>query len=227
MNRQDKPMEKKITTIIRKKHSAVVVAHPDDETLWCGGEILMYPNENWFVVSLCRKNDPDRAPKFKKALSVYGAKGVMGDLDDAPEQLPLSTEEVKKAILNLLPQIKYDLIITHSPFGEYTRHLRHEEIGRAVISLWNEHKIETNTLWLFAYEDGNKEYYPRAVEDADYFNELPINIWKKKWRIITEIYGFEKSGFEAKTTLKSEAFWQFNTPKDAIGWFEAKVANQS
>ena len=26
---------------------AVIVAHPDDETLWAGGIILMYPEANW------------------------------------------------------------------------------------------------------------------------------------------------------------------------------------
>lgn len=209
-----------------QKNNAVIVAHPDDETLWCGGEILTLPDHNWFVASLCRKNDPDRAPKFEKALSVYGANGVMGNLDDGPEQLPLSAEEVSKDILNLLPEMKYDLIITHSPFGEYTRHLRHEEIGRAVISLWLEQKIETNTLWFFAYEDGKKEYYPRADENADYLNELPLNIWKEKRKIITDIYGFEKSGFEAQTTPKTEAFWEFTSAKDAAKWFETKVSNQ-
>ncbi len=57
----------------------------------------------------------------------------MGNLDDGAKQRRLDKKAVKNAILELLPKQKYDLIITHSPFGEYTRHLRHEEIGNAVI----------------------------------------------------------------------------------------------
>ncbi len=201
-----------------KKEKAVIVAHPDDETLWCGGELLMHPNDNWFVASLCRKNDPDRAPKFKKVLFAYDAHGAMGDLDDGPEQLPLSTKVMEEAILNLLPKKEYDLIITHSPFGEYTKHLRHEEVGKAVISLWQQKKITTTALWLFAYEDGNKDYYPRPIKEADFCSELPQNIWQEKYHIITEIYGFNKSGFEAKTTPKKEAFWQFFNADDAEKW---------
>lgn len=200
------------------KKNAVIVAHPDDETLWCGGEILMHPNDGWFVTSLCRKNDPDRAPKFKKVLANYNADGVMGDLDDGPEQIPLISNQVEDAIINLLPQKNYDLIITHSPFGEYTRHLRHEEVGKAVINLWYTQKIITNALWLFAYEDGNKTYHPRAIEHADLCKKLPLRIWLEKYRMITEIYGFEKSGFEAKTTPEKEAFWQFKNAESALKW---------
>lgn len=210
-----------------KGNKAVIVAHPDDETLWAGGEILMQPNDSWFIASLCRKNDLDRAPKFKKVLAAYRAKGKMADLDDGPEQLPLASELVEETVLKILPERNYDLIITHSPFGEYTKHQRHEEVGKAVINLWKERKIVTNALWLFAYEDGNKTYYPRSIEDADFCKKLPLKIWLEKYRIITELYGFEKSGFEAKTTPEKEAFWQFKTAEDALKWFVENPKNQN
>lgn len=50
----------------------------------------------------------------------------MGDLDDGPKHMPMDPKVVQKVILSLLPKQKFDLILTHSPFGEYTRHLRHE-----------------------------------------------------------------------------------------------------
>ncbi|HEY4618173.1 MAG TPA: PIG-L family deacetylase [Flavobacterium sp.] len=195
---------------------AVIVAHPDDETLWAGGTILNNPQWNCFIISLCRKNDKNRASKFRKVLKILNAQGIMGNLDDGPEQKPLKNAEVEQTILDLLSKRHFDLIITHSPKGEYTKHLRHEEVSRAVIMLWNNGKIAANELWTFAYEDGNKKYFPRAMENASCLETLKNEIWIKKYSLITETYGFDKNSWEARTTPKAEAFWIFKNTKDAI-----------
>ena len=203
--------------------AAVIVAHPDDETLWAGGTILSQPDWNWFIVTLCRASDADRAPKFFRALKALGADGKMSDLDDGPEQKPLAEDEIQDAILQLLPQKHFDLIVSHSPAGEYTRHRRHEEIGKAVITLWYLEKISASELWVFAYEDGDKQYLPRPIKTAHIYQALPENIWQKKYGIITSTYGFETNGFEAETTPRAEAFWKFTNSMDARQWLEKKV----
>jgi len=188
---------------------AVIVAHPDDETLWAGGLMLMHPKVKWTVVTLCRKSDPDRAPRFFKALERLRAGGFMADLDDGPEQTPLDSGQVQKTIEKLLPSKKFDIIITHSTSGEYTRHLRHEETAKAVLALWNSDRLFADELWTFAYEDGNRRYFPRAIKDADLLVGLNEEIWRKKYDIITRTYGFDRESFEAKTTPKEEAFRRF------------------
>lgn len=200
------------------KEVAVIVAHPDDETLWAGGTILSHPSWQWFIVCLCRGSDNNRAPRFLKTLHVLGSQGIIGDLDDGPEQNPLDENELEQTILQLLPSIHFDLIISHNPGGEYTRHVRHEEISKAVIKLWNKGKISANELWTFAYEDGDNKYYPRPIETSSIFHKLTEQIWLKKYSIISEIYGFEKNSFEAETTPRAESFWQFTDPYDALQW---------
>jgi len=198
----------------KTKSVAIIVAHPDDETLWVGGTILSSPSWNCFVVSLCRKNDTDRSKRFFEALKIYDAEGIMGDLDDGPDQKPLNTNDIEQEILNLLPSGKFDLIITHSESGEYTKHLRHQETSLAVLNLWKTGRLIASELWTFAFEDGNKEYYPLAVQNASVYTTLTQPIWQKKYKLITETYGFDKQSWEAKTTPVAEAFWKFTNPSE-------------
>ena len=141
--------------------AAVVVAHPDDETLWAGGLILTHPECRWCVVGLCRAGDPDRAPRFRRALSALGATGALGDLDDGPDQAPLAGPAVEEAVLSLLGRgASLGVVLTHGPRGEYTRHRRHEEVSRAVTALWMDGRLRADALWMFAYEDGGGACLP-------------------------------------------------------------------
>lgn len=194
----------------------VIVAHPDDETLWAGGTILLNPQIDWTILSLCRKSDPDRQPKFFKAVKQLETKGLIADLDDSPDQKPLKKADIQKTILNELQQKKFDIIFTHNPKGEYTRHLRHEEISRAVFALWNEGKLKAKRLLFFAYEDSDKKCLPRPRKDADIVVDLPKNIRQKKKDIIINIYGFPPDSFEALTASNIEAFMLMKTSKDKI-----------
>jgi LmbE family N-acetylglucosaminyl deacetylase len=188
------------------KTALVIVAHPDDETLWSGGTILSHSEINWTIMTLCRKSDPDRAPKFLKVAKQLGAKGFMADLDDGPDQKPLKQTDIQKTILSALSEKSFDIILTHNPKGEYTRHLRHEETSQAVLGLWNDSKLKAKQLLSFAYEDGGGKYTPRPVENADIVIKLTKNVWQMKKDIIIGSYGFSPDSFEAKAVSKVEAF---------------------
>lgn len=203
-----------------RKRTALLVAHPDDEVLWAGGTILMHPMWAPTVAVLCRASDPDRAPKFFEAVKRLGATGAMADLEDGPEQRPLAEDLVAETALSVLPDGSLDLLITHSPFGEYTRHLRHEETGRAALALWESRRVAAKQLWMFAYEDSEKRHLPRAIESAHEVVRLPERIWRQKRSLITEVYGYGPDSFEARTAPRREAFWCFRSPQAARKWME-------
>jgi LmbE family N-acetylglucosaminyl deacetylase len=198
---------KKIETVL------VIVAHPDDETLWAGGTFLLHPEWKCYVISMCRGGDPERAQRFRKALEILKADGAMADLDDGPDQIPLLPKELESTIMNLVPSTSFDLLITHNPKGEYTHHLRHEEVSKAVIDLWNEGKIAARNLWTFAYQDADGTYFPEAMKDAGILILLPLDIWNQKYQILTCTYGFAPVSWEAKACPKTEAFNQIHKAK--------------
>jgi LmbE family N-acetylglucosaminyl deacetylase len=197
---------------------AVLVAHPDDETLWAGGTLLSETSWSPFVWCACRAHDADRAAKFYRVLERFPAQGAMADLDDSPEQPPLAEGQVERSLLECLPSRHFDRILTHSPLGEYTRHQRHEDVARAVLRLWLRGTLSAAELWLFAYDDHGATHLPRAMANADIVFELSPAVWERKHRLITEDYGFAEGSWEARTTPRSEGFFRVTTAERAAAW---------
>jgi len=185
----------------------VVVAHPDDEALWCGGWMLMHPDWDWRVVTLCRGSDPDRSRRFHASMSTLRATGRMGDLDDGPDQHPLADDDVDSAILSLLAESpRADLMLTHGPHGEYTRHLRHEECHRAVVRLWRSGSLRTRELWCFAYSDSGGGRCPQPSSSATRRVPLEPALLRAKRDLITGAYGFAADTWEVRCLPAVEAF---------------------
>jgi len=201
-----------------------MVAHPDDETLWAGGTLLAQPDWAPFVTTLCRASDADRAAKFFRALSALNAHGSMADLDDGAEQAPLADDLVERTLLETLPAGRFDRVLTHCPLGEYTRHLRHEEVGRAVLRLWLAGRLSAPEVWLFAYDDDGGKCLPHALDSADIARDLSPEIWAEKLRLVTEVYGFSKESWEARVTPRKEAFFRVKTQADASAWLTPKFS---
>jgi LmbE family N-acetylglucosaminyl deacetylase len=200
-----------------------MVAHPDDETLWMGGVLLMNPQWRCRICTLCRASDKDRAPKFHSALERYRASGTMADMDDGPNQYPLTDRAVQDTVAASVGNTRYDLFITHSPMGEYTSHRRHQEVNRAVVSLWQRGILKSDRLWFFAYDDHNDTHLPQAIDNADIQIELPSEIWEEKHRIICELYGFTLDSWEARSTPCAEAFWTVDMPGELPQKFQKQV----
>lgn len=196
------------------KKCLIIVAHPDDETIWMGGTILKNPDWNWTIFSLCRRNDADRAPKFKKVCEHYKASSIISDLDDEYHN-ELSVQEVKDIIMKNLQLNNFDLIFTHGENGEYG-HIRHKDIHNAARDLVSDGTLNCRELYFFDYLPGKEKAphdpdlsIPVPNKKSDWFVKLTKDEHQQKLKIITDIYGFKHPIFETLACAKEEAFRKF------------------
>ena len=173
----------------------IIVAHPDDETIWMGGFILRNKNYDWTILSLCRKHDKDRSPKFKKACDFYNAKSFMDNLNDTNKK-PVDIERIIKKIKKHIEN-NYDFVFTHNSNGEYC-HIRHKEVHQAVMKMINRKLLKAGKLLFFSYFNAKFNKKIKLTKE-----EL-----ETKKKIITEMYGFQKNSFEEENCRQVETFME-------------------
>jgi len=175
-----------------KKKALVIVAHPDDETIWMGGTILGLKNIDWTIFSLCRSNDPDRAPKFKKICERYNARGLISDLEDEGiMNVKKSLPEIKKRITANFAGKKFEYIFTHGYNGEYG-HARHLGTHRVVKELVKNKTVTCEKLFFFSYKLNYKGNIVNYIKRSNFATELDDKMFAEKKNIVQNIYGYGK-----------------------------------
>jgi LmbE family N-acetylglucosaminyl deacetylase len=181
----------------------VIVAHPDDELIWMGGFILKNKDWNFDIVTLCRKDDLDRAPKFKEVCNELNVNHcMMGDLDD-DDLNDVRYEDIFERVKKMVKNDEYDYVFTHGLNGEYG-HKRHIEIFKAVNKMIKLRELKCKKVFYFSYrrENGSCNINP----SADKLIKLDKNTFSKKKNLIMETYGFPEGGFEEESCRNKEAF---------------------
>jgi hypothetical protein len=158
----------------------MVVAHPDDETLWGAGIILRNPGD-WTVVACSTPmSDPVRAVKFEEALRRLGAKGrVSPYLETFSSRLPMDVDIDG-----------FDVIVTHGANGEYghPHHCQVSDHVRAhascrVITFGFETGAEV--LRLTAAEAASKAHALQAYDHVLPYDGRTL----PKWQALLDRYG--------------------------------------
>jgi LmbE family N-acetylglucosaminyl deacetylase len=185
----------------------IIIAHPDDETIWLGGVIMMNPEIDWTVLCLARSDDPDRGPKFARVAAQLNFKYFHENLDDLGRISFLKhVEDTKRIIKKHIGATEFDFIITHGENGEYG-HRDHKSIHEAVRDLAERGKLKAETI-LYLHMRQPRKRTPLLVPRVrpDLLIDIPARIYEAKKDIMEKIYGYSRDGIDTSYCTKVEAF---------------------
>lgn len=166
----------------RVRNGVIVVAHCDDEVMWCGG-LMARHRHIWTVISCSiPRTDPIRAYKFFAACETLGAK---------PRLLPFteSAPAERCPAIDLLDLSAFDCVVTHNSVGEYG-HAHHLALHHHIAERWPDktvtigygiggaHRIELSAAEM-----------ERKLTAIRCYDHVSPSDGKPKWQALIDRYG--------------------------------------
>lgn len=172
------------------RNGAVIVAHPDDETIWAGGLIASFPG-CWTVIACSiPRTDPIRAWKFFDACEMLGARGRLLPYAEGGPSEPLKN-------LEQVEFDEFDVVVTHNAKGEYG-HEHHKQVHRFVAGKRGE-------FFTFGYGQAGSICFElsNVAQRQKYaalqcYNHVSTSDGKPKWEALLERYP-DAINFDAET----------------------------
>lgn len=120
----------------------MVVAHPDDESLFGGGQLIV--EGDWKIVCATNGDNPIRRSEFERVMFITHSRFEMWDYYD--EQFtPLEELELEEDLYRVVHEQEWQKIVTHNEAGEYG-HLHHKQIHALM------KKLVGSDLWTFNFD---------------------------------------------------------------------------
>lgn len=157
----------------------MIVAHPDDETLWGGAHIS---DGGYLVVCITNGNNATRAAEFQSVMQASGNAGLILSYPDKVAGKRDDWTHVRKQIQTDLEKVMtyqpWTDIVTHNAKGEYG-HIHHKMTHQIVAALYDANQLQ-EPLYVFG-----KYYRAAALPDAaDSLTAVPDTALEKKEKLL-------------------------------------------
>ena len=173
-----------------KYDNLMIVAHPDDETLWGGAHLI---KENYFVVCLTNGYNTQRANDYKKIIKFTKNSGIILNYPDIQDNKRDNWSEVEDGILKdisyLLSYKYWKIIVTHGPEGT-TGHPHHKIISKYVSKISKEKGL-FNRLYYFGkfYKKNEMPNNLKKISDKEFaFKIKEVSLYKSVKEIIYKLW---------------------------------------
>jgi LmbE family N-acetylglucosaminyl deacetylase len=167
----------------------MIVAHPDDETLWGGANLF---KDRYFVVCLTNGFNLKRANDFKELLKFTNNSGIILNYPDLQDNIRDDWSEVRIGILKDLSKLLnyqyWDKIVTHGPDGT-TGHIHHKKTCKYVTQIVKKYNEYDNLYYFGKFYTKTKlpKYLPKISDEELTYKKKEIHIYKS---VIKNIFKF-------------------------------------
>jgi hypothetical protein len=134
----------------------IIVAHPDDETLW--GYYQLKNNKGWKILCVTNANNITRVNELKNIAIYFDTALEIWNYEDSSVHYNMHPQ-LYKDIENEINKQNVKMVLTHNPLGEYG-HIQHIKVSNVVLT------VSKKPTYVFSYTPDHK----RKSEDNEICN---------------------------------------------------------
>ena len=166
-----------------KADSLMIVAHPDDETIWGGNHLK---NGRYLVVCLTNGDNEIRSQEFHNVIGKTNNQGVILKFPDKTngkrDTWNTCYKTIDKEIKRIIKVKKWKEVITHNPAGEYG-HQHHKMTSTMVTTVMKEN-YDLNKLAYFGKYYKKKDFLEKSEVEKEFMNPLHKKQREEKQKLL-------------------------------------------
>lgn len=185
-----------LNSINTEAKKLMIVAHPDDETLW--GSHALYRDKYLVVCVTCGVRH-DRVIEFKEVMSFakddYMMLGFPDLVNGKKSDWKNELGEINKQLKKIIDSKDWEIIVTHNPEGEYG-HIHHKMLSQVVTT-----HADYSILYYFG------RFYTNYIPNEDKLYKLTDEEFKFKTETLIPLYETQKGAIDNLKNMVHYESW--------------------